>query len=81
MKKSISTFLKHPTKDSANRSANPPVTRASTILFNSMQELLQHEKRIKANKKISYYSYGRYGSSSTIELEKLLISLEATIIK
>ena len=51
MKKSISTFLKHPTKDNANRSANPPVTRASTILFNSMQELLQHEKKIKANKK------------------------------
>ena len=47
MKKSISTFLKHPTKDNANRSANPPVTRASTILFNSMQELLQHEKKIK----------------------------------
>ena len=75
MKKSISTFLKHPTKDSTNRSANPPVTRASTILFNSMQELLQHEKRIKANKKISYYSYGRYGSSTTIELENILKKL------
>ena len=76
MKKSISTFLKHPTKDSSNRSANPPVTRASTILFNSMQELLQHEKRIKPNKKISYYSYGRYGSSTTIELENILKKLE-----
>ena len=48
MKKSIRTFLKHPTKDNANRSANPPVTRASTILFNSMQELYDHEKKIKA---------------------------------
>ncbi|MBD1149888.1 PLP-dependent transferase [Pelagibacterales bacterium SAG-MED29] len=76
MKKSISTFLKHPTKDNANRSANPPVTRASTILFNSMQELLQHEKKIKDNKKISYYSYGRYGSSTTIELENILKELE-----
>ena len=76
MKKSISTFLKHPTKDNANRSANPSVTRASTILFNSMQELHQHEKKIKANKKISYYSYGRYGSSTTIELENLLKGLE-----
>ena len=72
MKKSISTFLKHPTKDNANRSANPPVTRASTILFNSMQELHQHEKNINANKKISYYSYGRYGSSTTIELENII---------
>ena len=76
MKKSISTFLKQPIKDSINRSANPSVTRASTILFNSMQELAQHEKRIKANKKISYYSYGRYGSSTTIELENILKELE-----
>jgi len=76
MKKSISTFLKHPTKDNLNRSANPPVTRASTILFSSMQELHNHEKRIKANKKISYYSYGRYGSSTTIELENILKELE-----
>ena len=51
MKKSISTFLKHPTKDSSNRSANPPVTRASTILFNSMQEMYQHELKIKKHKK------------------------------
>ena len=76
MKKSISTFLKHPTKDNINRSANPSVTRASTILFNSMQELIKHERKIKANKKISYYSYGRYGSSTTIELENILKELE-----
>ncbi len=76
MKKSITTFLKHPTKDNTNRSANPPVTRASTILFNSMQELHKHERRIKNNKKISYYSYGRYGSTTTIELENILKELE-----
>ena len=76
MKKSINTFLKQPIKDSINRSANPSVTRASTILFNSMQELTKHEKKIKANKKISYYSYGRYGSSTTIELENILKELE-----
>ena len=76
MKKSIKTFLKHPTKDSSNRSANPAVIRASTILFNTMQELYQHEKKIKKNKKVSYYSYGRYGSSTTIELENILKELE-----
>ena len=76
MKKSINTFLKQPIKDNINRSANPSVTRASTILFNSMQELAKHEKKIKANKKISYYSYGRYGSSTTIELENILKELE-----
>ena len=51
MKKSIQTFLKRPTKDTSNRSANPPVTRASTILFNSMQEMYNHELKIKKHKK------------------------------
>ena len=51
MKKSIKTFLKHPTKDNSNRSANPAVIRASTILFNTMQELYQHEKKIKKHQK------------------------------
>ena len=76
MKKSIKTFLKHPTKDSSNRSANPAIIRASTILFNTMQELYQHEKKIKKHQKISHYSYGRYGSSTTIELENILKELE-----
>ena len=76
MKKSIKTFLKHPTRDSSNRSANPAVIRASTILFNTMQELYQHERKIKKHQKISHYSYGRYGSSTTIELENMLKELE-----
>ena len=76
MKKSIRTFLKHPTKDLANRSANPPVIRASTILFDSMQALYEHEKKIKNHQRVSHYSYGRYGSSTTIELENILKELE-----
>ena len=76
MKKSIKTFLKHPTRDNSNRSANPAIIRASTILFNTMQELYQHEKKIKKHQKISHYSYGRYGSSTTIELENILKELE-----
>ncbi len=76
MKKSIKTFLKHPSKDYSNRSANPAVIRASTILFNTMQELYKHEKKIKKHQKITHYSYGRYGSSTTIELENILKELE-----
>ena len=76
MKKSINTFLKQPTKDNTNRSANPPVTRASTILFNTMQELQAHEAKVKQHKKVSYYTYGRYGSTTTIELENILKKLE-----
>ena len=77
MKKSINTFLKRPTKDNDNRSANPPVTRASTILFNTMQEMISHEKKIKFHKNITHYSYGRYGSTTTIELENIIKKLEA----
>ena len=77
MKKSINTFLKRPTKDNNNRSANPPVTRASTILFNTMQEMISHEKKIKLHKNITHYSYGRYGSTTTIELENIIKKLEA----
>ena len=72
MKRSIKTYLKRPSKDNTNRSANPSVTRASTILFETMQELKKHELKIKQNKKITHYSYGRYGSSTTIELENIL---------
>ncbi len=76
MKKSVVTFLKRPTKDTSNRSANPPVTRASTILFNSMQEMYNHERSIKKHKRVSHYTYGRYGSTTTIELENILKELE-----
>ena len=46
MKKSINTLLKHTSSGKINRSANPPVVRASTILFDSMQELASHEKKV-----------------------------------
>ena len=76
MKKSTNTFLKRPTKDNTNRSANPPVIRASTILFNSMQEMIQHEKKVISHKDITHYTYGRYGSTTTIELENIVKELE-----
>jgi cystathionine beta-lyase len=76
MKKSISTLLKHSSFNKINRSANPPVVRASTILFNSMQELASHEKKILNGKPITHYAYGRYGSQTTIELQKIVKELE-----
>jgi cystathionine beta-lyase len=76
MKKSISTLLKHISSSKINRSANPPVVRASTILFDSMQELASHEKKILQNKPITHYTYGRYGSQTTIELQKIVKELE-----
>ena len=76
MKKSISTLLKHSSFSKINRSANPAVVRASTILFESMQELASHEKKISKNRPITHYAYGRYGSQTTIELQNIVIELE-----
>ena len=76
MKKSINTLLKHTPFSKINRSANPAVVRASTILFDSMQELAAHEKKILKNKPITHYAYGRYGSQTTIELQRIVKELE-----
>jgi len=76
MKKSINTILKHTSQDKINRSANPAVVRASTILFDSMQEMAAHEKKILRGQKVSHYTYGRYGSQTTIELENIIKKLE-----
>ena len=76
MKKSINTLLKHSSFSRINRSANPAVVRASTILFDSMQELASHEKKILNDKPITHYAYGRYGSQTTIELQKIIKELE-----
>jgi len=76
MKKSINTLLKHISSSKINRSANPAVVRVSTILFDSMQELVSHEKKILEDKPITHYAYGRYGSQTTIELQKIVKELE-----
>ena len=73
MKKSINTLLKHSSSSKINRSVNPAVVRASTILFDSMQEIRAHEKKILKNQKVTHYTNGRYGSQTTIELENIII--------
>ena len=47
MKKSINTFLKHTAKDFHNQSVNPPVVRASTIIFKSLQDIRRMQKNIR----------------------------------
>ena len=47
MKKSINTFLKHTAKDFHNQSVNPPVVRASTIIFKSLQDIRKMQKKYK----------------------------------
>ena len=47
MSKSFKTFLKHTAKDFHNQSVNPPVVRASTIIFKSMQHIRKTQAKLK----------------------------------
>ncbi|MDC0059642.1 PLP-dependent aspartate aminotransferase family protein [Pelagibacteraceae bacterium] len=76
MKKSIKTYLKSAAKDYVARSVNPPVVRASTILFKTMQELRKHQKDIAKGKEVAYWDYGRQGNQTAIQLQKMLKELE-----
>ncbi len=76
MDKSLKTFLKYTGKDYYNRSVNPPVVRASTILFKTMQELRKHQKDILKNKDVDHWDYGRQGTQTTVQLQRLLRKLE-----
>jgi len=76
MAKSIKTFLKSAAKDYIARSVNPPVVRASTILFKTMQELRKHQRNIAKGKEVTHWDYGRQGSQTTIQLQKILKELE-----
>ena len=76
MKKTEKTFLKTAAKDYIARSVNPPIVRASTILFKTMQELRKHQRNIARGKDVAHWDYGRQGSQTTIQLQKLLKELE-----
>ena len=76
MPKSIKTYLKTAAKDYSSRSVNPPVVRASTILFKTMQELRKHQKDIANQKDVEHWDYGRQGTQTTVQLQKLLKGLE-----
>ena len=76
MEKSIKTYLKTAAKDYSSRSVNPPVVRASTILFKTMQELRKHQKDIAKERDVEHWDYGRQGTQTTVQLQKLLRGLE-----
>ena len=76
MKKSINTFLKHTAKDYHNQSVNPPVVRASTIIFKSLQDIRKMQKKYKKNPRGGHFDYGRQGTSTTHILQKILSELE-----
>jgi len=76
MKKSTKTFLKTAGKDNIAKSANPAIVRASTIYFDTIQEMRKHQKDIARGKKVKHWDYGRQGSQTTIQLQNILKELE-----
>ncbi len=76
MSKSFKTFLKHTAKDFHNQSVNPPVVRASTIIFKSMKHIRRTQLKALRNPTGGHYDYGRQGTSTTHILQKILTKLE-----
>ena len=76
MKKSFKTFLKHTAKDFHNQSVNPPVVRASTIIFKSMQDIRKMQNKAKKDPTGGHFDYGRQGTSTTHILSKILTKME-----
>ena len=76
MSKSFKTFLKHTAKDFHNQSVNPPVVRASTIIFKSMKHIRNTQIKAQKNPTGGHYDYGRQGTSTTHILQKILTKLE-----
>ena len=76
MSDSFKTFLKHTAKDFHNQSVNPPVVRASTIIFKTMQDIRRTQLKAKKNPRGGHFDYGRQGTSTTHILEKILTKLE-----
>ena len=76
MTKSFKTFLKHTAKDYHNQSVNPPVVRASTIIFKSMQDIRKMQDKAKKNPIGGHFDYGRQGTSTTHILSQILKEME-----
>ena len=76
MSNSFKTFLKHTAKDFHNQSVNPPIVRASTIIFKSMQDIRKMQNKAKKNPTSGHFDYGRQGTSTTHILQQILSKLE-----
>jgi len=81
MGNSFKTFLKHTAKDFHNQSVNPPVVRASTIIFKSMQDIKKTQNKYLKDPVSGNFDYGRQGTSTTYALQQILRKIEEIIIK
>ena len=76
MSNSFKTFLKHTAKDFHNQSVNPPVVRASTIIFKSLQDIKKTQNKYLKDPISGNFDYGRQGTSTTYALQQILRKIE-----
>ncbi len=76
MYNSLKTFLKHTAKDFHNQSVNPPVVRASTIIFKSLQDIKKTQNKYLKDPVSGNFDYGRQGTSTTYALQQILRKIE-----
>ena len=76
MGNSFKTFLKHTAKDFHNQSVNPPVVRASTIIFKSLQDIKKTQNKYLKDPVSGNFDYGRQGTSTTYALQQILRKIE-----
>ena len=76
MSKSFETFIKHTAKDYHNQSVNPPIVRASTIIFKTMQDIRKMQDKNKKDPTGGHFDYGRQGTSTTHILSQILREIE-----
>ena len=69
MKQSMKTFIKHFGKDFNNQSVNPPIVRASTLIFKNLEGIRAQQNKTKKNPVGGYFSYGREGTLTTFALQ------------
>jgi len=76
MAKSFKTLLKHAGRDFYNQSVNPPVVRASTLIFKSIDDIRKTQNKSNKNPIGGHFTYGREGSSTTFALQQMLRKIE-----
>tara|TARA_B100001250_G_scaffold410179_1_gene436087 strand:- start:896 stop:2110 length:1215 start_codon:yes stop_codon:yes gene_type:complete len=76
MKTKLKTFIKHAEKDFYNQSVNPPVVRASTIIFKNLQDIEKTQKKYIKDPRSGNFAYGREGTPTTYALQRVLREME-----
>jgi len=78
-KRHTGTRLVHAGKDQAGyvgKAVNPPLVRASTVVFDSMQDWQDMRKRRSSER---LFTYGARGTPTTFALEDMVTELEGGI--